>query len=95
MDDATRLCLDADLLMALLPLAGQRDTVVTRQEAITRAMVVVDKYLDAAMTSEDATYVEHVGDSRIEITVAVDPLLLNALCRALERTWHSVLTGDD
>lgn len=90
MDDATRLCLDADLLMALSPLAGQRDSVVTRLDAGMRAMAVVKKYIGAAMTYEDAPHVEHVGDGSFTITVTLDLSLIDALCHALERAMRSL-----
>ncbi len=89
MDDATRLCLDADLLMALSPLAGQLGSVVARLDAVSRARAVMKKYLDAAMASESYS-VEPTGEMRFTITARFDPSLIDELRHALERAMRSL-----
>jgi len=89
MDDATRLCLDADLMRALSPLAGQPGSVVARLDAAMRARAVVTKYIDAAMARESYS-VEHVGDGHFTITARFDPSLIDELRHALERAMRSL-----
>jgi hypothetical protein len=89
MDDATRLCLDADLMMALSPLTGHRDSVVARLDASMRATAVMTKYIDAAMATESYS-VEHTGEMRFTITARFDPSLIDELRHALERAMRSL-----
>jgi len=89
MDDATRLCLDADLMMALSPLTGHRDSVVARLDASMRARAVMTTYIDAAMATESYS-VEHTGEMRFTITARFDPSLIDELRHALERAMRSL-----
>jgi len=87
MDDATRLCLEADLYMALVPLAGQPWDDLARIDAKMRINAVVKKYRDDVLTCTPGG----VNGDTYTLRVGVDPALVETL-RAVLRTFGDELT---
>lgn len=85
MDAHLRLCLEADLQMALAPLAGQQWDILTYMDAKLRIGAVLKKYLPDALT------VEPRGSSYgYVVQVTVDPALAETL-RDVLRTFRESL----
>jgi len=81
-----RLCMEADLLMALSPLYGQPDNLLTRIDAAMRVKAVALIYIDAAMTMERPRVRD---DLSIVVDIVVSPVFGETLAcavRELERS---------
>lgn len=81
MDDATRLCLDADLTMACAPLEDAPRDLLAYLDASMRVRAVIDTYLTPALNVE----VPRVEEGRVVMDIAIDPDFLALVRGYFER----------
>lgn len=85
-----RLCMEADLLMALSPLYGQPDNLLTRIDAAMRVKAIALTYIDAAMTMERPRVRD---DLFIVVDIVVSPVFGETLACAVRELERSLTYG--